>query len=361
MQTFDDATDENLAARNSTVSPEPAASPNTDSRRRTKKTSTAVASVVIALVIAGGAGFGMIAPGSKEDATVKTRTGTDPDGNDAETRAAIAMIQSDGASSSPATGVATTTSGVDPTPAAALTVDTVTPESYTATVPDRAQESSPPEQTSGEREPTLSRPNAQRSIYLGAGPDTKARVTDARAVPARYAAPARADALPVKPPFNTVLPVRTLGAILTVKSGGLARFEITREVSGEGWSLRKGTVVVGVVRSGEADRAYVSVIGFIDPTSNKLVKLGGDLLSADGGSGLKGKRRRVGSSWARALGTFARGAGRVANGVAQVAIGSKSAAATGRSPRVKKRTCPAGSVDSRNDRYSPRSRALDGP
>ncbi len=112
----------------------------------------------------------------------------------------------------------------------------------------------------------------------------------------------------VVPIFGTMLPVRTLGAIYTLRSGALTRFELTREVHGRGWSLQRGTVFVGTLRGGEYDRAYMAMTGFIDPQTNRLVKIGGDVLGADGASGLKGKRRRLSSRWTRALGEAARSA-----------------------------------------------------
>jgi hypothetical protein len=70
---------------------------------------------------------------------------------------------------------------------------------------------------------------------------------------------------------------------------------------GDGWMMKKGTILVGQQQGSEFDRAYVSLTGFIDPNSGKLVKLAGDTLGADGAPGLRGKRRRLGSRWARVL------------------------------------------------------------
>jgi len=112
----------------------------------------------------------------------------------------------------------------------------------------------------------------------------------------------------VLPSFGTMLPVRTLGAIYTLRSGSLARFELTRDVEGDGWSLRRGIVFVGTLRGGEYDRAYLSMIGFIDPATKRLVKVGGDVLGSDGGSGLRGKRRRISSRWSRFVGEGLRSA-----------------------------------------------------
>ena len=106
----------------------------------------------------------------------------------------------------------------------------------------------------------------------------------------------------VLPSFGSMLPVRTIGGLYTLRSGALTRLELTRDMKGDGWSMKRGTILVGTSRGGEYDRAYVSLVGFIDPQSGKLVKLGGDVLGGDGGAGLKGKRRQLDSGWARMLG-----------------------------------------------------------
>lgn len=106
----------------------------------------------------------------------------------------------------------------------------------------------------------------------------------------------------VLPSFGSMLPVRTIGGLYTLRSGALTRLELTRDMNGNGWSMKRGTVLVGTSKGGEYDRAYVSIVGFIDPQSGKLVKLGGDVLGGDGGAGLKGKRRQLDGGWARMLG-----------------------------------------------------------
>ena len=106
----------------------------------------------------------------------------------------------------------------------------------------------------------------------------------------------------VLPSFGSMLPVRTIGGLYTLRSGALTRLELTRDMHGNGWSLKRGTILVGTSKGGEYDRAYVSIVGFIDPQSGKLVKLGGDVLGGDGGAGLKGKRRQLDGGWARMLG-----------------------------------------------------------
>jgi hypothetical protein len=106
----------------------------------------------------------------------------------------------------------------------------------------------------------------------------------------------------VLPSFGSMLPVRTIGGLYTLRSGALTRLELTRDMNGNGWSMKRGTILVGTSRGGDYDRAYVSIVGFIDPQSGKLIKLGGDVLSGDGGAGLKGKRRQLDGGWARVLG-----------------------------------------------------------
>src|SRR5262249_7953434 len=65
----------------------------------------------------------------------------------------------------------------------------------------------------------------------------------------------------VLPAFGSILPVRTLGKIYTLRSGSSIRLELTRYVSGEGWSLPKGTVLIGQARGSERDRAFVAITG----------------------------------------------------------------------------------------------------
>src|SRR5262249_57398138 len=99
------------------------------------------------------------------------------------------------------------------------------------------------------------------------------------------------------PSFGAMLPVRTLGAVYTLRQGSLARFELTRDMTGDGWALKRGTVLVGQQPGSEHDRAFLTLIGFIDPATNRLVRLSGDLLGGDAAPGLKGKRRRFNSRW----------------------------------------------------------------
>jgi hypothetical protein len=97
----------------------------------------------------------------------------------------------------------------------------------------------------------------------------------------------------VLPPFGTMLPVRTQSVILTVRNNSYARLELSRDISGEGWSLPKGTIVIGHTNGSELQRAFVKVIGYLDPRENRFVKMTGEVLGADGGAGLQGKRIAV--------------------------------------------------------------------
>ena len=97
----------------------------------------------------------------------------------------------------------------------------------------------------------------------------------------------------VLPPFGTMLPVRTQGVIFTLRNNSYARFELTSDASGKGWSLPRGTVLIGRTTGSENDRAYVNLIGYIDARDNKLVKMSGEVLGSDGGAGIQGKRVAV--------------------------------------------------------------------
>lgn len=115
-------------------------------------------------------------------------------------------------------------------------------------------------------------------------------------------------------PFGTLLPIRFLGAVYTLRaSGGLVRMELTRGVSGKNYSYPAGTVLVGTLRGSEYKRAYLSVVGLIDPETGGLVKFEGEVMGNDGASGVIGRRRQVKGAWSRIFGGL-REAGSVALG-----------------------------------------------
>jgi hypothetical protein len=94
----------------------------------------------------------------------------------------------------------------------------------------------------------------------------------------------------VLPVFGTMLPVRTRGVIFFLRNNSYARLELARDCEGDGWSLSKGTLFVGRVRGSEQDRAFINIFGYIDPGTNRLVKMSGEVVGSDGGSGMRGKR-----------------------------------------------------------------------
>jgi hypothetical protein len=94
----------------------------------------------------------------------------------------------------------------------------------------------------------------------------------------------------VLPPFGTMLPVRTQGVLFTLRNNSYARLELSREMAGAGWSLPKGTVLIGRLSGSEYDRAFVNVIGYLDSRDNKLIKMTGEVLGSDGAAGIQGKR-----------------------------------------------------------------------
>lgn len=104
-----------------------------------------------------------------------------------------------------------------------------------------------------------------------------------------------------RPPFGTVLPLQTLGAIDTLRPRSLVRMVLTRSVSGVGWNLPRGTIFVGNTAGGTANRAYVNVVGFLDNKENALIRLSGEINGLDGASGIKGERKSVGNRWLKAL------------------------------------------------------------
>lgn len=129
---------------------------------------------------------------------------------------------------------------------------------------------------------------------------------------------------PTAIPFGTLLPIRFLGAVYTLRaSGGLVRMELTRSVSGKDYSYPAGTVLVGTLRGSEYKRAFISVVGLIDPETGGLVKFEGEVMGNDGASGIAGRRRQVKGIWSRVFGGL-----REAGAVALGAIGNRRSGGT---------------------------------
>jgi len=125
-------------------------------------------------------------------------------------------------------------------------------------------------------------------------------------------------------PFGTLLPIRFLGAVYTLRaSGGLVRMELTRSITGKNYSFPAGTVLVGNLRGSEYKRAFISVIGLIDTKTGGLVKFEGEVMGNDGASGVVGRRRQVKGTWSRVLSGL-----RETSAVALGAIGNRRSGGT---------------------------------
>jgi hypothetical protein len=166
--------------------------------------------------------------------------------------------------------------------------------------------------------------NGERSVRIGEQPAVARREPE---TPKRSGEASKRDEKVgvAVPSFGSMLPVRSLGVIYSLRSGALARFELTRDVSGKGWSLPHGTVLVGALRGSEYDRAYIALVGFIDSDSGKFVQVGGNLLGSDGAEGVRGKRRKLSSSWSKAFKKLA---------TAGLDIAGRAAASIGNGPII---------------------------
>lgn len=104
-----------------------------------------------------------------------------------------------------------------------------------------------------------------------------------------------------RPPFGTMLPLQTLGAIDTLRQSAIVRMVLTRPVSGAGYSLPAGTIFVGTVSGGVAGRAFVQVNGYLDASRNSFVRVKGDVTGVDGAAGLQGETKHIGSRWGKVV------------------------------------------------------------
>jgi hypothetical protein len=184
--------------------------------------------------------------------------------------------------------------------------------------------SSPPVSVTAIDQPIRSQRSSETSIYVDERTDERIQPA-VRTSNGPSAIPAMGkDSSPkvkvVLPSFGSMLPVRTIGGLYTLRSGALARLELTRDITGNDWSMARGTILVGTTKRSEYDRAYVSIVGFIDPESGKFVKLGGDVLGGDGAAGLKGKSRQVNSRWMHVLSQL----GTAALDITTAALGGRS-------------------------------------
>jgi len=178
--------------------------------------------------------------------------------------------------------------------------------------------------TQNDQPPLRSQRSSETSLYVSERTEERlqpvSHTSDRSSSPPVQAKESNTEARVVLPSFGSMLPVRTIGGLYTLRSGALARLELTRDIVGNGWSMTRGTILVGTTKGGEYDRAYVAVSGFIDPESGKFVKLGGDVLGGDGAAGLKGKSRQVDNRWTRVLSQL----GNAAVAVTSAALGGRS-------------------------------------
>ncbi|MDX6443104.1 MAG: hypothetical protein QOH71_178 [Blastocatellia bacterium] len=254
--------------------------------------------------------------------------------DDATTRQAIEVVNGNGVAlpdgslvrpqSSPTVSPSQSAASTQPVtelPRTATDLSTTVPDRTTSNTNSSTDAASGPGNSSTAKVLTSGR-NGERSVRIGEESVVARREPDS---PKRSGDGSKRDEkagrVPV-PSFGSMLPVRSLGVIYSLRSGALARFELTRDVSGKGWSLPHGTVLVGALRGSEHDRAYISLVGFIDADSGKFVQIGGNLLGSDGAEGVRGKRRKMSSSWSKAFKKLAtagldiagRAAGSIGNG-----------------------------------------------
>jgi hypothetical protein len=324
-------------------------SPVDRSGRRAVRGRRRIAGALIFLfifIVAGAGLWLMMGGGGKTKIKVPVRdTAQKTDqamrGND-DTAQAIAEIRSATASptpatsASPATGVTEATGGtrtiILPTTPVTVPIEgtgSIVSSPPTEAPPRQGRSSRPQAGEAAKPMGTLSERSPERSIRCAPTP------VPVSARQAFTASPAKAKLFEdtasvilkqpepriVLPQFGAMLPIRTTGALYTLRPG-LARFELTRDVRGQGWYLRKGTTVIGQQQGSEYDRAYISLMGFIDPESKRFVKAPGEVLGADGAPGLQGKRREVSSKWARVLSRAATSA--VSLGQAALARGNST-------------------------------------
>jgi hypothetical protein len=107
-----------------------------------------------------------------------------------------------------------------------------------------------------------------------------------------------------------MLPVSVVGTFFSPSpSSTMVRLVLSAAVSGDGWELPRGTLLLGRVGATVAkNRVEVSVVGFIDPARNRFVKMGGEISDQYGVVGLPGEIKnrksllaRIGSGALQAL------------------------------------------------------------
>ena len=212
--------------------------------------------------------------------------GTDSSANGASQSTAIS------ASPSPSPDISRVLSFTDNSPA--YSYASAANSASTSATPTSSSEVS--EQTRSSSFPTVqSHPNPTKTLFVEDSPPRSsasgqsASHFSSGAKSSTIVAP-KAAPTAVLPPFGTMLPVRTQGVIFSLRNNSYARLELARDCEGDGWSLPKGTLLIGRVNGGEYDRAFINIQGYIDPRTNRFIKMSGEVLGSDGGSGMQGKR-----------------------------------------------------------------------
>src|SRR5262245_25206230 len=255
-----------------------------------------------------GAGIWLMFSGNKTKINVPVRDNAQKSdqsrSNDDVTAEAIAEVRGATTSPTPALSVPATPAASAGTIIVPTTPATVPMEGVGGTV-SPATEAATRDAGGGKREEPVYQRNSERSIRCAPIPAVVPANKPIAGAIAKEPLPEpalfkRAEPRVVLPSFGAMLPVRTLGALYTLRPS-LIRFELVRDLRGENWQLKKGTIIVGQQQGSEYDRAYVSPMGFIEPETKRFVKLTGEVLGSDGAQGLKGKRRRISSRWASVL------------------------------------------------------------
>lgn len=127
----------------------------------------------------------------------------------------------------------------------------------------------------------------------------------------------------------------------------MVRLELMRDLESDHWQMRRGTILIGNIISGDLDRAYVQIKGYIDPETDRLMKMEGELLGDDGGAGLRGKRRGVSPAWIKVLDRAAQAGVQIATSI----LGSRASS-------VIIATDPYGTVRSSGDPQSQNNRSF---
>jgi cytoskeletal protein RodZ len=213
----------------------------------------------------------------------------------------------------------------DNSPAYAHLTDTK-PSDLSSNEPTSTANRQAPEQSSS---PTQSHANPTQTLFVEDLPSKASSIpqvvkTNSSATEKRPESTKASNATPpaVLPVFGTMLPVRTRGVIFSVRANSYARLELARDCVGEGWSLPKGTLLIGRVNGSDHDRAFINILGYIDPGTNRLVKMTGEVIGSDGGAGIQGKRIAIDRNRLKeTLGKIASGGLEVAGTMAGALIG----------------------------------------